>query len=214
MAGVGGSASSTRWSGTPPSSRAVASASTVAMALLILTSSPVAAARQELSGLEVLLRAPGLDGPALSKLLAAADLEPFPSGPRAAILEATPMPSIFEEQRVVLILDDLGNVSSVHVQVLPEPGSRGADVLRLYADVRDALTRSLGRPAWERTEGSGDVSTMALSDGSAIRYLQWEGETAVRAGIPRRVDGEVLVEIAMTPSPLPRREEYWGARIF
>lgn len=137
-------------------------------------------------------------------------------GDEGFLLEAPVLPSIFEEQRALLVLDASGRVSAVHLQFLPEPGSRATEVLRLYADVRAALTRALGRPAWERAEGTvrGPDALLRLSDGTAIRYLQWEGSPTVRAGFPRRIDGEVLVEVVILAGPLPRREERWGTRLF
>lgn len=165
--------------------------------------------------LDLLIRSPGLPRAETERRLREVGVDSHEVGGRGLALDTPVLPAVFEEQRTVLVLGDLGRVASVHVQFLPEPSSRAAEVLRLYADVRSALVRLLGRPAWERAEGlGGDVSLAAISDGSLIRYLQWDGDVTVRAGIPRRVDGEVLVEIAVTRTALRRRQEHWGTRIF
>lgn len=123
------------------------------------------------------------------------------------------LPDLYESQRTMLRFDDRGRLQSVHIILDPQPGASGRQVLRLADDVRKRVIARLGRPAWERREdaASGEV-LYGLSNGEIIRMTQWEfpPQRFIRAGIPRRVSGEVAVEVAITPEPAARGEEFWG----
>jgi hypothetical protein len=106
---------------------------------------------------------------------------------------------IFERQDVVRRGD------AVHVQIVPDRGASLAEILRLADDVRLKLKKQHGTPSWERQEEHGDLHVK-------VRTTQWETpQRTIRVGIPRRVDGKVLVEIAITRRPLPRTDPFWSA---
>ena len=128
------------------------------------------------------------------------------------LIEDPILESVYDMQRSFLEFDAAGHLTSIEVQAVPDPGSNGADVMLLYENVKAELMRRLGRPAWERSEGSPRSGSIlvGLSNGTVIRYLQWEGDVFVRAGIPRRTDGDLVVEVLITSRPIPRRELYWG----
>lgn len=124
------------------------------------------------------------------------------------------IPRLFESQTVVLQADEDARVAAIHIQIAPGSGSTGGEVLRLADQVRSRLIDRFGAPWWERREGraAADEILPALRSGQIVRMAQWEmQDRAVRAGIPRRIDGRVIVEISVTPKPLPRYELFWSA---
>lgn len=124
------------------------------------------------------------------------------------------IPRLFESQTVVLQADEDARLAAIHIQIAPGSGSTGSEVLRLADQVRSRLIDRFGVPSWERREGRApaDQILFALSSGEIVRMAQWqmEGRT-VRAGIPRRIDGRVIVEIAITEEPLLRDDLFWSA---
>lgn len=40
--------------------------------------------------------------------------------------------------------------------------------------------------------------------------LEWRRPHTIRAGIPRRADGRVFIEVWITAERLPRSELFWG----
>lgn len=123
-------------------------------------------------------------------------------------------PAIFDSQDLVLRSDAERRLGAVHVQIVPDEGATGSDVLRLFDGVRAELRSKFGAPAWERREGEarGEEILGALERGEVVRLSQWDTPAgAVRCGIPRRVDGRVIVEMMITKTPPPRGELFWGA---
>lgn len=122
------------------------------------------------------------------------------------------LPRVFDRQITTMKFDADGRLVSVSIQIMPPFNSRPEDVLRLYRDVRGELLRAYGAPAWERTEGSAEGGNLLLrlNTGEVVRMLEWHRPHTVRAGIPRRVDGRILVEVWITAERLPRSELFWG----
>lgn len=177
--------------------------------VLIVIAWPVAA-------LDLLSLAPGTKRAEIVARLAKAHVEASKGERGSLVLDEPLLPDIFERQRTLLEFDGEGRLTSVHLRVVPESGATGDEVLRLYEDVKNRLLKLLGRPAWERREGDAapDEILYALSNGDLVRVIQWEGPTTIRAGIPRRVDGEIAIEILITRDRISRTEEYWGAPEF
>lgn len=135
-------------------------------------------------------------------------------GPQRIVKNVEAIPRLFESQNLVLHAGEEGTLAAIHVQIVPDSGLTGADVLRLADDVRSRLIARFGAPAWERREGRarGEEVVFALSNGEVVRMSQWETkDRSIRAGIPRRIDGKVIVEIAITRERLPRGELFWSA---
>lgn len=127
--------------------------------------------------------------------------EVMPRDQPLIVWNAEAIAGVFETQKIVMKIDSARRLRAVHVQITPDSNATAADLARLVDDVRRRLAEKLGRPAWER---AGDLRL--------ARTTQWETRSrTVRAGIPARIDGKLLVEIAITPRPLPRAEEYWSA---
>jgi hypothetical protein len=121
---------------------------------------------------------------------------------------------LFESQNLVLEADEDGRLAAIHVQIVPDSGSTGGEVFRLADQVRSRLIDRFGAPSWEQHQGSvpaGEI-LLALGNGEVVRMAQWEMEgRAIRAGIPRRMDGRVFVEIVITPEPLSRNDLFWSS---
>jgi len=195
--------------------------SLLAAVVVALTLTTPAAGRPAQGIAELVALRPGLLRPAVEELLAAQGFRALAIDRDLLLIEEPLMERVFEVQQTILRFDGMGigtgRLAAVHLRIEPDPGSSGAEVLRLYSQVRAELIRVLGRPAWERAEGfapPGEI-VYALSDGSLVRYLQWEldGRT-VRAGVPRRVDGKLYLEVAITAERLPRHEAFWGLQAF
>jgi hypothetical protein len=122
------------------------------------------------------------------------------------------LPAIFERQTTTLRHDAVGKLQTVSVQFDPPAGSRGEDVLRVWRDIRGQLLKKLGPPEWERSEGSSQGGQLLerLSTGEIVRMMEWRRPHTLRAGIPRKVDGRVVVEIYITGERLPPSELFWG----
>ena len=195
--------------------------SLLAAVVVALTLTTPAAGRPAQGIAELVALRPGLLRPAVEELLAAQGFRALAIDRDLLLIEEPLMERVFEVQQTILRFDGMGigtgRLAAVHLRIEPDPGSSGAEVLRLYSQVRAELIRVLGRPAWERAEGfapPGEI-VYALSDGSLVRYLQWEADgLTVRAGVPRRVDGKLYLEVAITAERLPRHEAFWGLQAF
>ncbi|MGH9456208.1 MAG: hypothetical protein ACRD2J_01035 [Thermoanaerobaculia bacterium] len=132
---------------------------------------------------------------------------------RSVLIEGPVLPDVYENQREVLRFDAAGNLKGIHVQIEPEPGARGRDLLRLTDEVRKRLVERLGRPTWERREGTAGPGEIvyAFAEGDLVRTTEWhQAGRFVRAGIPRSMSGRLVVEIVVTPTPIERGEAFWG----
>jgi hypothetical protein len=195
--------------------------SLLAAVVVALTLTTPAAGRPAQGIVELMALRPGLLRPAVEELLAAQGFRALAIDRDLLLIEEPLMERVFEVQQTILRFDDIGTgigrLASVHLRIEPDPGSSGAEVLRLYSQVRAELIKVLGRPAWERAEGiapPGEI-VYALSDGSLVRYLQWEADgLTVRAGVPRRVDGKLYLEVSITAERLPRHAAFWGLQAF
>ena len=146
-----------------------------------------------------------------------ARLRPIKYSARAFILVAPVLKDIYEAQRSLVEFDGKRRLTTLNVRVLPEPGSSGSDILRLYNDVKDSLIGKLGPPTWELQSGQAgrpEDILIALSNGDLLRSVQWEGSRNIRMGIPPRVDGEVAIEILITKHPIRRSTTFWGGKPF
>ncbi|HSN69006.1 MAG TPA: hypothetical protein VLV48_07160 [Thermoanaerobaculia bacterium] len=164
--------------------------------------------------LDVLALDLGAEREAIERLLAEASLEPLRASDREILLDVTIVPGVFERQVTRLRFDDEARLLSIAVRIEPAPHRDGRDVLQIHQTVRNHLLRRLGRPAWEDAEGSDASSDVLrqLASGEVVRVIEWHGERrAIRAGIPRRIDGRTNIEIAVTAEPLPRFERSWGS---
>jgi hypothetical protein len=119
---------------------------------------------------------------------------------RQFVVDALAFPGLLEPQKVVLTADLFGRLRALHVQVFAARG----EVDRVYERLRRELIELHGPPRWERRAGTGDRAV-----------AQWKlGTGHLMAGVPRRVDGRDVVEVAITADPIGRAEHFWGADDF
>lgn len=127
---------------------------------------------------------------------------------RQYVVPVDALAGIMEPQRVVLTLDGSGRrLAAVHVQIEVSRGGGDDDLMRLADRVRRTLLDRLGGPAWERWGGRHD--RFGDEEGLAMEWRLAHG--VVRAGVPERLDGRRIVEIAITARAFPIRERFWGA---
>jgi len=131
---------------------------------------------------------------------------------RGLLVEGDLVPELFLRQSALLELDAENRLSRIDVALWPPEGSDGSDVLRSYEDLVRALSRRLGPATWEEASGTAPSRELlvALRDGRVVRCLQWDGPPSVRAGIPLRTDGRVVLQILVTDEPLDRGRRLWG----
>lgn len=164
--------------------------------------------------LDLLALRPGAEREEIVRQLTSASLEPLRTSEREIVLDATVIPGVFERQVTRLRFDGEARLRAIAVRVEPAPHRDGRDVLQIHQIVRNHLLRRFGRPAWEDVVGSGASRDVLreLASGETERVIEWHLEgRAIRAGIPRRIDGRVGVEIAVTARPLSRHERSWGS---
>ena len=166
--------------------------------------------------LDLLSLEPGMSRESVEEMLRWESVRSTGYGKDALLLTIPVVPGITERQRCLLEFDSRGVLSSVDIQIIPERDSSGTHVMSLYDTVRDWMISRLGTPAWQRIEGTAvpEELLMALSRGKVYRLLQWEKTYAIRFGIPRRASGNVLIEILIAPSMLPKGSKFWGGRRF
>ncbi|MDD2720737.1 MAG: hypothetical protein PHH47_05450 [Gallionella sp.] len=116
-------------------------------------------------------------------------------------------PNIAAPQQL-LLEHQTGAVVRVGIQVDLQDQTP-AEVQRLYARIRESLLRQFGPPTLAIEEGS---FTDNWGDDLAVgrfRYLMdWQtAQGRVRLGIPQRVDGQRMVEVAVTPAGAPALNE-------
>lgn len=88
-----------------------------------------------------------------------------------------------------------------------------AEVQRYYARVRDPLLRQFGAPSLAIEEGAfTDTWSDDLAVGRLRYVMEWQsGRSRIRLGIPLRMDGRRVIEIAVTPATAPALDmRNWG----
>jgi len=166
------------------------------------------------AGAGILDLAPGMPRARVEQVLAEADLGGGKENDGEILLLAPVLPEVFAAQRALLRFDDGGSLRTVSIQIRPDRGADGRELLRLWDDVRHELIRALGAPAWERDEVPPGDPLEALARRRLVKLVQWEDGHVVRLGIPYRVDGEVLIEVLITSEHLARTRLDWGSPLF
>lgn len=177
------------------------------LVVLVLAGSAVARAG-------ILDLAPGTPRGRVEQVLAEAEIDGAKARDDEILLAAPVLPEVFATQRALLRFDDDRRLRTVAIQIHPDPGADGRELLRLWDDVRHELIRSLDAPAWERDEVPPGDPLEALARRRLVKLVQWEDGHVVRLGIPYRVDGEVLIEVLITSEHLSRTRLDWGSPLF
>jgi hypothetical protein len=159
---------------------------------------------------------PGTGRAALEATLADANLRTARWGRRALLTTGPLLASVYASQRALLELDAEDRLRLAWIVVEPDPESDGAELLRLYEQVKTDLLRTLGPATWEHSSGQAPSREIlgALASGRVERTIQWDGPLAVRAGIPPRADGRLVVQNVLSAEPLERGQRLWGREGF
>jgi hypothetical protein len=138
----------------------------------------------------------------------------FPDPSRIEV-RANVLSGVFELQRAIFEFGVDGRLDTATVEITPAMNSDGLEVLELYDEVASLLLRRLGRPTRECATGmiqSPGQILVGLGTGEVERLMEWETESFVRIGIPRRVDGKILVVVAVSNHAFPGNDLFWGPR--
>ena len=182
---------------------------TAALAVLVLMFFPSSSIGLDLFDIE-----PGSERSEVEGLLREAGFRHRPSTTSRIEVRGTLLEGVFELQRCFFDFGTDGRLNTATVEVTPALNSDGFDVLELYEEVTSMLLRRLGSPVRERSTGSLRSSGQILvgfSTGEVERMMEWESPHPVRAGIPRRVDGRILVVVVFSRHALPENDPFWGA---
>lgn len=127
------------------------------------------------------------------------------------IFEATPFPELPQRQRVVLKNED-GRLA-IAAFVIDSGARGGPDTIDdIYERVRAELSRRLGSPArtFDRGVFGGDPAADIRAE-TVARLSEWSAPGGtIRAGVPRRLDGTVRVEVQYRTSFPPPRDSLWS----
>lgn len=167
------------------------------------------------SGLDLFDIAPGSDRSEVEDLLRGAGLRYRTAEPSRIEVRANLLAEVFELQRAVFDFGADGRLDMVMIEITPAFDSTGIEILELYEEVASVLLRRLGRPARERSTGAVGSSAqilVGLSSGEVERMMEWETESHVRVGIPRRVDGRIAVVVGVSKHAFPPNDPFWGSR--
>ena len=165
------------------------------------------------SGLDLFDITPGIARSEVENLLQKAGLRYRSSESSKIEIRANLLSGIFELQRAVFDFGTDDRLDTATVEITPAFDSDGFEVLELYDEVTSSLLRRLGSPARERSTGtvsSAGRVLVGLSTGAVERMMEWEMEYFVRVGIPRRVDGRILVVVAVSGHAFPENDPFWG----
>ncbi len=127
------------------------------------------------------------------------------------VYETALLPNVLQRQRLVIESRDGRIKRSALIVALGHAGAADSD-RQLLETIREALISANGRPANNITEGEvgGEIAT-AVNRGRFIDLSEWVvGENRIRLGIPRRLDGQVRIEIQHAHQFGPPRETRWS----
>lgn len=155
---------------------------------------------------------PGTDRAALEMRITQAGWTTAPFGRRGLLFSGAVVPELYADQRTLLEFDNQHRLRAAHVVIRLPDGSSGSEVMRLYGEFKSALLRRLGPANWERSSGTASSRDLlaALSEGRVVRFVQWDGPPCIRAGVPVRADGQVVLQVLVAAEKLDRGRTLWG----
>lgn len=129
----------------------------------------------------------------------------------AVVYEMRLLNTVNQRQRLAVartgsLVDKVGLIIDI------ERDGRPQQVEQLFEEVREDLIRKFGRPSrnYERGEFTPSYSTQ-VNTGQLIRVAEWDTNQGVlRFGIPRRLDGEVRMEVQHASFFSEARDTLWS----
>jgi len=128
-----------------------------------------------------------------------------------SVLEA-PVFSAFDQRQRLVLLHGAGVLEKAAVIVEFNDVGDGGDAARTFERLREHLVRALGRPAREYTRGdfTGDLRENVNSE-ALLRIIEWDRPAGtIRFGIPRRLDGQVRMELQFAGRFPPETYSAWS----
>ncbi|HXN14721.1 MAG TPA: hypothetical protein VN878_00005, partial [Usitatibacter sp.] len=127
------------------------------------------------------------------------------------VFESRLLNEIDQRQRLA-VEHDAGRVARVGLVVSIEDPNNAPAIAQTYERVRKALLDRYGAPALTFEEGAiGPTFVADLNAGRIIRAMEWQTDTGkLRLGIPRRLDGQVRIEIQHAPAFNSPRDALWS----
>ncbi len=130
----------------------------------------------------------------------------------ALIYEARWLDEIDQRQRV--ILENQGRLlSRVSLLVDFDDVGRPESIAQTYGRVERALLRRYGQPSRRIEEGelAGEDLAGRIRTGEVVRTIEWDTPAGtVRAGLPRRLDGTIRIEIQLSSQFGSLRDSAWS----
>lgn len=154
---------------------------------------------------------PGLDMNDLMARLEAGGIKGGIRQPGVVVYEIRLMEHIDQRQRLAL-LEDTGSLSKAALIINFDDIGNRESVAQTFERVRKILIDRFGNPSSVFEEGSFSPSLAAdVNSGNFIRIMEWTTASGrLRFGIPRRMDGQVRIEIQHARSFGPPRDTLWS----
>lgn len=129
----------------------------------------------------------------------------------ALVFEQRLLNEIEQRQRFAMI-EDAGTVKRVVLVIDVDDADSARSLTQTYERVRKALLDRFGSPGMTFDEGVLSPTFIAdLSAGRVSRVMEWQFDSGrLRLGIPRRLDGQVRIEIQYASSFGAPRDAAWS----
>ena len=160
---------------------------------------------------DLYLLAPGTPMTEIGTFLAGAGIAGGVAQAGLVVYEATLLEEIDERQRLVLVPQNGGLTTSALIVEFADPTDPAATA-RAFERVQEALLKRYGPPSFifER----GDFTANLVDDVNAdrlIRITEWATDDGtIRLGIPRRLDGQVRMEVQHARNFPPPGDTRWS----
>jgi hypothetical protein len=128
----------------------------------------------------------------------------------ATVYEANLLSEIDQRQR--LVIEHGATVERVGLVVSLSNVASADDIASLYARIVRTMIERYGRPHISFELGSfGRNYARDIADGKLIRIVEWDTrQGTLRLGIPRRLDGNVRIEVLHAIAFSTPRDTNWG----
>jgi hypothetical protein len=154
---------------------------------------------------------PGSDIESAREHLASAGLGPGSRIGPLTVYEVRLLPEIDERQRLVLLESD-GRLEKAALIIAGGGPVAAWPVEQTFARVRDHLIGRYGRPSafFEEGQFGGNLADQ-IGRGALVRIMEWYREFGVlRYGIPRRLDGQVRMELQIAAEFPSHGDPLWS----
>ncbi len=154
---------------------------------------------------------PGADATSVLASLSLAGIDKPSKQSGFQVYETTLLENILQRQRLALDFGGGVLIRSALIIDFEDIGDVDSNA-QTYERIRQALIRELGNPI--RTFDNGDFSPQLINDVNDQRFIrttEWKTASGtIRFGIPRRLDGQVRMEIQHAPAFGSPRDTLWS----